>query len=331
MGVKHTLRRLGVGRLVYTLLHRPRAWWAGVQALGGISVWLATWRGERAMRAAVAELPLPVRCGTAHGAATITVHFLSGARFWHQTAFCAWSLAHTSGRTLHLQVYDDGSLRRRHVEALRRLFPQLRVHTHAQCLARLQAHLPAAQFPQMHALWHRYPNIRKLIDPHLAGPGPKLVLDSDMLFYCKPGALLDWLDHPRGGLHMRDAVESYGYPRPALERLAGAALADRVNVGITGLDGDTLDFARLEAWCAALHQEYPRHYFLEQALIAAWLAHSGGRCLPEADYQLRCTATPEAGLGCLEHYVAGAKPLYFRAAWRVCRARLTPVADVEAR
>ena len=43
------------------------------------------------------------------GQSPLEVWFLTGRRFWYQTAFCAWSLAYHSGRPLTVHLADDGT------------------------------------------------------------------------------------------------------------------------------------------------------------------------------------------------------------------------------
>src|SRR5439155_27351223 len=133
---------------------------------------------------------------------------------------------------------------------------------------RLDRYLPEAKFPYLRERWHNYPNIRKLIDPHLGSSGWKLVLDSDILFFRRPTALLDWLTHPLMPMHMLDVEESYGYPRVELAKLVGAPPPKCLNVGVCGLSSEQLDWKQIENWIENLHQNFGSSYYLEQALVA---------------------------------------------------------------
>lgn len=313
---QQALRQIGLGKLLYRIWFLPRQRWNTIRELGGWRTWRAMRDGERRMREAVPQLPVQAtRAGT-----PLTVYFLTGDRFWHQSAFCAWSLQRASGRTVVPHFLDDGSLRAEQRQHLDTLFPGAVQHSHQACLTRLHAQLPTDRYPRLNALWHSYPNIRKLIDPHLLGAGWKLVLDSDMLFFSRPDELLDWFDQPTLPLHMVDAKDAYGYPAQALEALSGARLPARVNVGVTGLRSDALDFAELERWCDTLIGTHGKHYFLEQALIAAWIGRSGASALPAQRYRLLANRDDQPGLGCMDHYVALAKPVYFLQAWPLSQA-----------
>lgn len=305
---------LSPGRLLYLLYHRPVASFNKLINDGGPLEHYRTRSGERAMIAAAAALPLPVGDQTT---SALEIHLLTGNRFWHQTAFCLWTFAHQSGRCLAPVIYDDGTLAGAERDHLRRLFPAIHFVPKADSAAALDAMLPASRYPFLHDRWRLYPNIRKLIDPHLGSSGWKLVLDSDLLFFRRPDFLLSWLAAPDRPLHAVDNETSYGYGRALMDRLAGAHVGDLINVGLTGLRSDELDWERVEYFCRELITASGTHYFLEQALIAMLVAGRDCAVAPAADY-VTCPVPPEAGAcrAVMHHYVAHSKPWYFRQNWR---------------
>ena len=92
------------GRLLYLGYHRPAAWLGDLIKDGGPRQRRLTEHGRLAMIEAATRLPsLP-----AAPPAAPRVHFLTGARYWHQTAFLLTSLApHLPLRPV---VHDDGTL-----------------------------------------------------------------------------------------------------------------------------------------------------------------------------------------------------------------------------
>lgn len=273
-----------------------------------------TEHGRAAMEAAASRLPVP---SVASGAA-LELHLLTGRRFWYQTAFCLWTFARHACRPLAPVIYDDGTLTEEFCGPLRRLFPAARFIAHAESIARLDEHLPVAKFPTLRERWLNYPNIRKLIDPHLGSTGWKLVLDSDLLFFRQPDFLLNWLDAPTCPLHAVDCETSYGYSRPLMNKLAGAPVADLVNVGLTGLNSSELDWEQLEHWCSTLITQEKTSYYLEQALIAMLMAGRPCAIAPVADY-VTLPKPPEAHAckAVMHHYVAHSKRWYFQQNWRL--------------
>ncbi len=270
--------------------------------------------GRAAMEAAAARLPVP---SVASGAA-LELHLLTGRRFWYQSAFCLWTLARQTGRPLAPVIYDDGSLAEQYRVSLSRLFPAVRFVAQGETIKRLDALLPVARFPFLRERWLNYPNLRKLIDPHLGGTGWKLVLDSDLLFFRRPDFLLHWLDTPDRPLHAVDCETSYGYSRPLMNELAGAPVAELVNVGLTGLNSSELDWEQLEHWCSPLITQEKTSYYLEQALIAMLMAGRPCAIAPVADY-VTLPKPPEAHAckAVMHHYVAHSKRWYFQQNWRL--------------
>jgi len=313
MNLQAIFRRLGLGKLALALWHRPASHMRDLIAAGGPIEARRTERGRSEMEAAAHTLPVPP---TAAGPA-VELHLLTGRRFWYQTAFCLWTFARHAGRPLVPVIYDDGSLTGEFRPPLARLFPAVRFVSLAETAARLEEHLPATRFPALRERWLNYPNIRKLTDPHLGRSGWKLVLDSDLLFFRRPGFLLDWLAAPTRPLHAVDCETSYGYSRPVMNELAGAPVADLVNVGLTGLNSGEIDWERLEHWCHNLIARENTSYYLEQALIAMLVAGRPCAVAPSADY-VTLPEPPEARdcRAVMHHYVAHSKRWYFQHNWR---------------
>lgn len=306
------------GSIIYHTWHRPLGWLRDCIREGGPLEQRRTERGRREMEVAAHLLP---PAGTVPGT-PVELHLLTGRRFWYQTAFCLWTFARHAGRRVTPIIYDDCTLTRENRDALARLFPAIRFVTPAETAARLDASLPARRYPVLRERWRNYPNIRKLTDPHVGSSGWKLVLDSDLLFFRRPGILLDWLSSPCRPLHAVDCVTAYGYSRALMESLAGAPITERINVGLTGLDGSQLDWERLEHWCATLTAREGASYYLEQALVAMLVAGRECTVAPAADY-VTLPRDPETVRisAVMHHYVANSKRDYFQHCWRAARAR----------
>lgn len=323
MNFSTCIRRLGLGRLAYRFWYSPATAVKKSLAEGGP---LEQWRDRRAhdqmIRAAAQLSPQP-------GVAVENwpeVHFLTGKKFWDQTAFCLHTFQAQTGRVARVVIHDDGSLEPALAERLRSLFPQAEIRLRADNDSRIAALLPPARFPALQAERRRlYPNFLKLTDVHAGARGWRILFDSDMLFFRRPDFLIDWLGAPTRPLHMLDVQDSYGYPHPLLESLAGAPLPPHVNVGLCGLCSETIDWEKMEFWCRRLIEARGPSYYLEQALATMLLAGQNRAAAPAEDYLLlpdenECRM-PRA---VMHHYVAHTKRGYFRHAWRAalaCRPR----------
>lgn len=258
----------------------------------------------------------------------VSVWFLTGKKFWYQTAFCAWTFAKQSGREVILNLVDDGTLLAEHEYELRRLFPEGITLRKDAVRDRIETLLPIDQFPTLRQRWNDYIHIRKLTDIHLDSTGTKLVLDSDMLFFRRPDALLNWWDESQQSVDlnsqpstslclMTDCHESYGYSRELMEELSGAPIPPLLNVGICGLSSDMIDWEQLEYWCRTLLEREGTSYYLEQALVAMLASQSTPVVMPKEDY---ITFPSRQEIACpsavLQHYVADSKPGYFGSAWK---------------
>lgn len=314
-------RRLGLGRLAYWLYHAPRGFVKRCAAEGPLNLWLSA-RGQKAMERAAATLPsTPTATGDA-----LTVTFLTGAKFWYQTAFCAVSLLRTAGTPLGIEVLDDGTLSDTDADSLARVLPGVRIHPIAEVVTRLDAYLPADRYPSLRARRLVYPHLRKLTDVHAGRTGWRLVLDSDMLFFRRPDELLNWLATPDRPCHMLDVDNAYGYSAGLLAELAGGSVPDRVNVGVCGLKSDEIDWDKLEKWCRLTLEREGSHYLQEQALTALLLSGRERLALHEVGYLVRPTATEtKRPTAKLHHYVAESKAWYFRFGWRQVETRMRSV------
>jgi hypothetical protein len=310
--MKTSARQSGIGALAlryfYTPLNRAR------DSIRQGGPWQQRWteQGRIKMQTAAFNLPLlPAAVGQ-----PLEVHLLTGRQFWYQTAFCLWTFARHAGVSLTPVIFDDGTLTPEFQAPLRRLFPDMRIIGSAEIVARLDEFLPAARYGSLRERWLNYPNIRKLIDPHLASKGWKLVLDSDLLFFRSPDFLVRWLRSPDRPLHAVDCETSYGYSRHLMNELAGAPVADLVNVGLIGLNSGEIDWQKLEHWCGTLIARERTSYYLEQALSAMLVAGSDCAIAPPGDY-VTLPVKPEARecQAVMHHYVAHSKRWYFQHNW----------------
>ena len=97
-------KTIKLGKVVYHFYHQPKGSLDKTLRRGIVNSFVDA-RARKAMEAAAYSLA-PV--GTE--SPCYDIHFLTGARFWYQTVFCAYSMAFHSDISLRPVIYDDGSL-----------------------------------------------------------------------------------------------------------------------------------------------------------------------------------------------------------------------------
>jgi hypothetical protein len=310
--VRKVARHLAVGRLAYYTWHAPRGTLRRLSKEGAVNLTLAR-LGRTAMENAARHFrPLQAPAKDAP-----EIYYLTGRRFVYQTLFCAVSLSRQAGRLFRVVAIDDGTLRDGDVALLCRILPGIRIVRSREVEDTLNKWLPASRYPELRRRRLVYPHLRKLTDIHAGGGGWKLVLDSDMLFHGRPSFILDWLKAPDRTCHMLDVADCYGYSRGLLRELAGSDLPSRLNVGVCGLNSDSIDWEKLEYWCTELVAREGTHYLMEQA-ITAMLTAGEPRAVTPAELYLVSPSRSEAEhpIAVLHHYTAESKAWYFRFAWR---------------
>jgi len=249
----------------------------------------------------------------------LPVYFLTGDKYLYQTLFCIKSLDNVCAAKLKYILVDDGTFTNEHIERINRQLPGAVVVTQPAIDKNLENILPENDYPVLRGKRKVYPHIKKLTDVHtLPGNEWKLVLDSDMLFWKEPKEIISWLNCPDKPLHMVDCEESYGYSRTLMNRLAGQAIPELLNVGVIGLKSSKIDWKALENWIAELEAREGRTYYLEQALTAMLIGETKASVLPAEKYIVNPLAEAiDAKGGTMHHYVDLSKEGYYKKAWKM--------------
>jgi len=279
-------------------------------------VWRALRRYDtpRRMVKAVSFLkPLPITT-KAH---EYEVYFLTGARHWYKTVFCAYSFLHAAAMNVRPVIFDDGTLVDEQKDELLRVLPSCRIVESGRVEAWLDQVLPRGRFPALRSRRDELRVFRKLTDFHAGCSGWKLFLDSDMLFFRLPATLTDWLRQPRGCICMKDVETCYGYSTEHMSSLTGHSIPDRVNTGILGMHSEAIDWERFEWWARQLFEREGLKYYLDQALFAMHMSQRAYSICDATEYVVyptrREAVRPTA---IMHHYVGGSRVWYHRFAWR---------------
>jgi hypothetical protein len=300
-------------QIINKLYRYPKAKLARINKFGGYIEYQKMMRGQKAMELASFDLP-PVE-SYPNG---LPIYFLTGEKFLYQTLFCIHSLSKHSSEKFKFILIDDGSFSASLIKRINKQLPHSGIITEEVIEKNLEKNLPETKYFTLRKKRREYPHIKKLIDIHtLDNRGWKLVLDSDMLFFEYPTAMVQWLKKTSQPLHMIDCTESYGYSRPLMEQLCRSAIPQKINVGAIGLNSEAIDWTDVESWVKTLEDTEGRSYYLEQALSAMLLAGKNCTVLKENKY----IVNPDdkailSGAGILHHYVDLSKKGYYTEAWR---------------
>jgi hypothetical protein len=257
------------GRIVYLLWHYPRQ----VARDGAVWHW-HLWRGRQGMADAIASLAAP----PPPAGHALPVHYLTGKRYLPLTLISALSLQTQSGRPVQPVLCDDGSLAADDLATLRRIFPGATVIAKETVAANLEARLPEHRFPFLRKIRLGYIHLRKLTDIQTAGPGWRLVLDSDVFFFRPPTQLLGFMAAGEW-CFMQDCMQSYGAPLATLSALAGAPVHPQINVGLCHVRAEMIDWEFVEHCARVLLFRHGFSYYLEQALMAVLMGRFGAKAL----------------------------------------------------
>ena len=308
--------KMSLYQSVVNYLYRyPKGAWKQLQRNGGLVNSLTIARAKADMQKASLALDLSgiikPSVNTSH------LYFLTGKKYWYQTAFCLKSLLLTTQNEVSSTIVDDGTMDEFWVNKIKHHCPNIGIERHLNVEERLNKDLPESRYPFLRKKRLVYPHLKKLTDIHVGKTGYKMVLDSDMLFYREPNAVLEWLKKPTKPFHLVDVVSSYGYSQSLMESLCGKPIPERINVGLIGLNSAAIDWEKVEYWGKNLEAKEGTSYFLEQALTAMIIGDSEAVVGP-ADQYIVMPNKEEVfhPTAVLHHYVDISKEWYFKHAWR---------------
>lgn len=251
------------------------------------------------------------------GKETFEVFFLTGKKYWYQTAFCLYSLQKHAGININGVLVDDGTFDETLEKQVSLQFPSSRIVKEKIIRQQLDRILPTEHYAALRERRKNYPHLRKLTDIHtLDNKNPKLVLDSDMLFFHRPTELLQWLHNPEQCLFMKDCERSYGYSDHLMKEVAQSeTIPEKLNVGVAGMNSEKINWKQLNEWVDVLQKKEGTSYLQEQGITAMIASRMPYILLDEEKYKVKPSVNGAQIQEVLHHYVAEAKYDYFVKAW----------------
>jgi hypothetical protein len=210
----------------------------------------------------------------------IEVHILCGRATVPDALAMLKSFYGRTGATYPLVVHEDGTFGDTERARFAEHFPGTRVIPRRQADAEVDAELAAAGAHRCITYRHEQIYGLKLFDlEHYARGKRVLYLDTDILFFTRPDALLDALHAPDGhwaDRYNEDVKSCYTWSFERVRNDTGIELLPRVNTGLLVLRLGTPDWSCYESWLGMPE----RSFYSEQTLRAMYLSAAGARPLP---------------------------------------------------
>ena len=204
-------------------------------------------------------------------------------------------------------IHDDGSFSTEDERILMRHFPDARLVRRAKAdkeVPEALAGFPACRQNRMKHHW-----FLKVFDTRHYAPNDRyIVLDSDIVFFRRPDAILRWVSEGADSMWvMEDDREKYSHPRGDLEAFLGKKMLPRANSGLDLVPKEAASLELAEAFLERCAATAPNYAFLEQTIFGLFASSWGkGGLLPRREYEISWNALRGAGSVC-RHYIGPAK------------------------
>lgn len=239
------------------------------------------------------------------------IHVLTSSGDWLNLLWALKSFYLYSGRTYALCIHDDGTLSDEAREAITSALPHARLISRETADRRVEPLL--ANYPRCQKLRATNTLALKVFDFIAFLESERMmILDSDILFFTEPAALLATLDHcPRNSLN-QDWRYGYTIDLKVGDEL-GIELPALVNSGLGLIHRESMRFDWIEEFLA-LPGILGHPHQIEQTLIALCSAKFGFSMLPP-EYDVH-TGPIREGVPC-RHYAGPTRPLLYGEGMRI--------------
>lgn len=236
------------------------------------------------------------------------IHVLTSQQDWLNLLWCLKSFYFHSGRCYQLCIHDDGSLSDEAKSVLARHFPDSRLIERARAEEEVFGSL--ASYPKCAAFRRSNHLAPKLFDfLHYLHAERMLLLDSDVLFFGFPKALIDRIEDPKYLLNTvnADIASAYTVDPMVVRQRCGFDLIARFNSGLGLIHKASLQLSWLEEFLE-LPGVLGHFWRIEQTLFALCSSRHGVELLPsEYDVFLNGARTTQP----VRHYVGRIRHLMY--------------------
>jgi len=240
----------------------------------------------------------------------VPVHVLTGSDDWLLACWMLASWFHTTGRNWRVVIHDDGRLPPEARPAFVKMFPGVRGVQAAEAdrtvLDALTGHPACREYRLAHPL------ARKIFDvPLLTRADRFIILDSDILFFRKPEAILRWCAEGAGQCWFnRDVSEAMPISRSQVREKLGIDIWHRVNSGLCLIDRAAIDLDLCERALRETNLLQKHIWLVEQTLFAICASAKGrGGLLPD-EYEVSKALKASPG-AVARHYVGSVRNRFY--------------------
>ncbi|MBK1987107.1 hypothetical protein A0J48_006075 [Sphaerospermopsis aphanizomenoides BCCUSP55] len=210
------------------------------------------------------------------------IHVLTSANDWLNLVWALKSFYHFSQRQYALCIHDDGTLTEENITILQYHFPNARIIDRKQAdekvLALLSSYPRCLEFRKTNHLSPKVFDFAAYLQSERL-----LLLDSDILFFEEPTALLKQIENPDYQLNTfnGDVESAYTVEPETVKTHLGFDLAARVNSGLGLIHKNSLNFDWIEEFLS-LPNIIGHFWRIEQTIYALCSSRYGVELLPSA-------------------------------------------------
>jgi hypothetical protein len=278
--LRSILKKIGVGRMLQ-LTNKVRKTGVGASLL-------SEYNKHKILPLILHAPPICFNPGGTH------IHMLLHRRRFLDGLWSIYSLCFFSSEPVHFTIHNDGSLDSGCVDALRKIFPNVRVIQREEADLIVGRTLSRNNLAESIKLRERVVHARKLIDFYILSEGKSfVVLDSDVLTYADPVDLLSPASTTDGAIPHAFSPDNNdtatSLPIEIIQERLGWQVLRRLNAGLLHVQKDAVSLDLYEECLMKmliLSDARSKVYYAEQTVYAAALARSANCRLNDKLYTI---------------------------------------------
>ena len=237
----------------------------------------------------------------------VSLHMVAGHSMLQMGLLALRSLEFHTRRRWSPLIHEDGTFSDEDTVMLERHFPDAQIIERRQADIEVTAALEA--FPACRTNRSRHNWFLKVFDTRHYAVGERyIILDSDIIFFRRPDAVLRWVDSGSDEMWiMEDEKEKYSQPRSEIQEAMGVAMVERANSGLDLMPRTAADLGLAERFLTQCAPKARQYEFLEQTIFGLWVSAWGrGGLLPADEYEISWNTFRGQRAVC-RHYIGAAK------------------------